>query len=504
MKKITLFLFALLLAASPAMSQAVAPGSLQEHLSRLLAPYTIPAGDNGYFSKAEMLKRVQTVAILRWDEATNDWSTDTLQWQDFEWHSDGNIKAMQIYTPSDFGQIRVSLTDFVPYEENVGEDFGTSGNFWPTKILVEVNVFNSWAPIQRMTYTIDGDLRLRELLTEQYQLPTWVKASRVVYLYDAEDNFNGFEAYVWDTDKWVLSQGEKNTYTYVFDGHVSKVVQTTYNVADDTWDETYMEEYRIRLDGTITDATTYSKDSLGEWMPMDSFVDIRWHTFDPKIMLNSEGGLLAVGGHDYSSMIAYSRDTLTKEWNEPVKHTRTFTNNRLTEEVLQEYVGGTYVNSDRTTYTYYMEDSTEKEVVYYEWITGVWERTGGMETINTYDADGDLLISIVRSDNGGNVTYESKSIYTYSTFAGLAEKHAAPSLAMYPNPADDVLNIVLPEGAGPVSVLITDMTGRVISAGQGILENTMLRVNVADLPAGTYLLQVRSGEVSWHNRFIRQ
>ena len=77
------------------------------------------------------------------------------------------------------------------------------------------------------------------------------------------------------------------------------------------------------------------------------------------------------------------------------------------------------------------------------------------------------------------------------------EENAGSALRVFPNPANDRLNVALSSAANAV-VSIKDMTGRVVLQ-QASNRSSMLILDVQSLPTGTYI-----AEISSENEFLRQ
>lgn len=89
----------------------------------------------------------------------------------------------------------------------------------------------------------------------------------------------------------------------------------------------------------------------------------------------------------------------------------------------------------------------------------------------------------------------------FGVASGVVEVEQVPSLRIYPSPATDVLNIT---AASPISdVEVLDLTGRsVVRKALGASGSTL---DVADLPTGRYLLQVRMADGKRQVRsFVKQ
>lgn len=70
---------------------------------------------------------------------------------------------------------------------------------------------------------------------------------------------------------------------------------------------------------------------------------------------------------------------------------------------------------------------------------------------------------------------------------------------MYPNPVTDVLNITSVNGLNANEIRIMDLTGKVIK-----VQNNASSVNVADLAAGAYLIEVATDEGKATSKFIKK
>jgi uncharacterized repeat protein (TIGR03803 family) len=76
--------------------------------------------------------------------------------------------------------------------------------------------------------------------------------------------------------------------------------------------------------------------------------------------------------------------------------------------------------------------------------------------------------------------------------------------SIYPNPANDILNIKLSTADKP-SIQITDITGRVIlESNSSETQNNIVPVNVSALSAGVYFVRIQNGEGLQVIRFVKQ
>ena len=79
---------------------------------------------------------------------------------------------------------------------------------------------------------------------------------------------------------------------------------------------------------------------------------------------------------------------------------------------------------------------------------------------------------------------------------------AAQRVALYPNPASDELNIQVEGFGGSVSIELVNALGEVVRVVSSA--NDHLRLNLADLKAGVYIIRVSAEGITLRNRIIKQ
>src|SRR5690606_34256647 len=70
---------------------------------------------------------------------------------------------------------------------------------------------------------------------------------------------------------------------------------------------------------------------------------------------------------------------------------------------------------------------------------------------------------------------------------------------IYPNPVTDVLNIESKNGLNASEIKITDMTGKVVK-----VQKDATSINVSNLSAGTYLIDITTNEGKATSKFIKK
>jgi len=79
------------------------------------------------------------------------------------------------------------------------------------------------------------------------------------------------------------------------------------------------------------------------------------------------------------------------------------------------------------------------------------------------------------------------------------EKFFTENFNLYPNPTSDVLNISSKNGLDMKEIKITDLSGRIVKT-----LNNATTINVSDLSAGTYLIDITTNEGKASSKFVKK
>ncbi|MBS1781025.1 MAG: T9SS type A sorting domain-containing protein [Bacteroidetes bacterium] len=97
--------------------------------------------------------------------------------------------------------------------------------------------------------------------------------------------------------------------------------------------------------------------------------------------------------------------------------------------------------------------------------------------------------------NNGNI-YRS-NIHT----TGIKNIKKYGAVSVYPNPANEYIDIVTPNDQKNVSIAILDMTGSIVI--KQIAQTSTSRINISSIPTGCYIVHVSNSEGSATTRFIK-
>jgi hypothetical protein len=123
--------------------------------------------------------------------------------------------------------------------------------------------------------------------------------------------------------------------------------------------------------------------------------------------------------------------------------------------------------------------------------TGVSGNTFDPSTANA----GNNAITYTYTDTAASCTGSITQTVYVSDCVGITEAHAQNLVAVYPNPANDQLNIDLHLTAGgTVTVQLIDVLGQIVytSSNEQNAGDSSLHLNTANLPRGVYMLSVKT------------
>jgi hypothetical protein len=79
----------------------------------------------------------------------------------------------------------------------------------------------------------------------------------------------------------------------------------------------------------------------------------------------------------------------------------------------------------------------------------------------------------------------------------------SPRLSVYPNPADDILFVQLPQSVSKAEISISDINRKVVKT-QTLNSNEVVQLNIRKLESGIYILHVISDEMQWKERLVKR
>lgn len=102
------------------------------------------------------------------------------------------------------------------------------------------------------------------------------------------------------------------------------------------------------------------------------------------------------------------------------------------------------------------------------------------------------------SDDAFVFMVDDFSVTTTGTVS--VDSHLAGSFSVYPNPTKDILNISNSINADINSVIVTDINGRIVKQ----VDSNVSEINIIDLNAGIYFVNINSTEGSLTKKVVKQ
>jgi PKD repeat protein len=164
------------------------------------------------------------------------------------------------------------------------------------------------------------------------------------------------------------------------------------------------------------------------------------------------------------------------------------------ETATTEHAIADFTSSQVTVGEFSFDGSNSSNTTSFAWDFGDGNGGVGATVTHTYAANGTYQVTLIVSNSCSSDTL-SDSILVEGI---RVEQMIMPTLRVFPNPSNDVLNIEgIPVSAGKSIVQITDMSGRVV-AYREIAEGQSLRLSVNEWSAGVYHMSItnRLGKVT--------
>ncbi|OSZ78174.1 hypothetical protein CAP35_07900 [Chitinophagaceae bacterium IBVUCB1] len=174
----------------------------------------------------------------------------------------------------------------------------------------------------------------------------------------------------------------------------------------------------------------------------------------------------------------------------------------------------TFLNYDKKLLTYNSANNLQHEIII-EWKNNAWDTFRRM----TYQYNNLNLITIAESDFWDKAkqnwvyridTFEKGNTHRYNFYysahfpSSINKQVENINLTLYPNPAADFISVRAQlSGKHPYTIQVTDMNGRVLKTWDEPAARTIQKqIPVAELPAGTYLLRLRTADAETTETFI--
>lgn len=134
----------------------------------------------------------------------------------------------------------------------------------------------------------------------------------------------------------------------------------------------------------------------------------------------------------------------------------------------------------------------------YQWLDGSGSPISGA-TAQTYDATASGNYYVVVT--GANGCIDTSAVYNH-TATGINEPALFSNMRLYPNPANDVVYITIPQLKGGATVTVSNIEGRVIQTGQ--LSSSIHQLPVGELTGGIYIIKITTDEGTAVRKIVKK
>ena len=293
---------------------------------------------------------------------------------------------------------------------------------------------------------------------------------------------------------------EYTTYTFTTDCSGSGPAITDPTVA--TAAATAIAQTTATLNGSITNPDNVTITAKGfEWKATAG------GTYAPVTVTGNNltynlTGLTANTGYTYKAFITFNGQTV-------YGNEMTFTT--LPEEVepcdVPTNLHTTDIQNEAISITWDANANVSSWNIRYSTVGGTWNTA--TSNTNSYTISGltgltDYEIQVQANCGNGNLSEWSGSITAQTTNVGI-ENHLLNSISLYPNPANDVVNVqctmnnVQLEG-----IEVIDVYGKVVRTVVGANNYSPIRINVSGLANGMYFVRVTTDEGVATKTFIKK
>ncbi len=158
-----------------------------------------------------------------------------------------------------------------------------------------------------------------------------------------------------------------------------------------------------------------------------------------------------------------------------------------------DYTVSVYIPPDRSTATgiYRLHTASGVEDIYLDQglYSDEWVQLG------TYGLgyDSYLRLGDCTGTGGQYIAFDAALFSPAGTGTGGGTSAAMEEVRIWPNPCDGMLNLRTPDPAGPITVELYDISGRLVLSSRGSEAVDVIQIDLSDLRRGIYILRARTG-----------
>lgn len=410
--------------------------------------------------------------------------------EEFGYDEQGNM-IFQFYSQWDATlKVWVNLQKMeVEFDENFNQTLQSSYH-WSTEDSIWIGASKTGKE-----FDINGNL----LATIEYQWDwmenQWTELFKEKYEYDSLENRTLTSLYVWsDADKnWVFSVNRTlSEYEYDENGRILKQIISQWNEDSGNWDLANKNEYEYDEQGRqISHENAWWNPTYADWENLTKTV----YDFD-------EAGHYILDGN-------YVWDTGLSNWRIHREYRWAFdAAGRQTINSFLEWGGYGNIYWGNKLETNYNENGRTLMRADYGWDTDAGEWKGATKTEYTYDDYGDYGRNLVTlwyiwNQADKKWQYDTRETCYYSTgpVQDVVEINAEINVKVYPNPAENVIRVQLPNSSVPAQLELFNLSGQKILSAQ-IFDGEL--ISVSHFKPGIYSWRIIQNKEIFTGKFVKK
>ncbi|MCG2612189.1 T9SS type A sorting domain-containing protein [Flavobacterium sp. SM15] len=344
-------------------------------------------------------------------------------------------------------------------------------------------------------------------LIESWTNNNWQNMGKTTYAYDANNYMINYQYQIWDTPSSNWKNLVQYNHTNNPNGTLSSYISQNWDEANSVWLDANRAVYSYNPQGSITEIIVENNLGGNNWANASRTVQ----TYDANnYLVNYLFQLWNSSANSWENLFQYNYTNnpdgtinfyIDQNWDE---QTTTWINskrvtfnydgaNNIQSKVTEDWVGTDWKNSSKQINTY---DGNNHLIHYlfqgWDEALSAWKSSSQYNMTNNANGYLEQQISQTWNENSSIWENQQRVTYTYQPTMGVNDLVFANGIAVYPNPASDMIRIQTKNFAENKAYAVFDQFGRPVV--RGALNGEETTVNINHLAKGIYFIQVGQGK----------
>ncbi|MBS1690030.1 MAG: T9SS type A sorting domain-containing protein, partial [Bacteroidetes bacterium] len=155
---------------------------------------------------------------------------------------------------------------------------------------------------------------------------------------------------------------------------------------------------------------------------------------------------------------------------------------RTVDAIVHKYIGSSGLPDSVNT----------SQLIYFYTSGGIIPQMLYFKDYYYYNPSGDPVVWVQYLNMGSGYKYNAQESFFYESLTGVADVPNKTDIIIYPNPANNVVNLKLSDAAigKNITINITNVLGQLVKT-QSATAQAIMQVSVSDLVPGTYLMYIK-------------